>query len=148
MTSINLLPWREQAREERKRNFFAALGASALLAMVLVMLVHTHYAGKVAHQLKRNQMLEHEVRLYDRKITKIKALKKLKQMLTARMEIIASLQASRPQVVHLFDEVVNFLPEGLYLSKIERKANNLIINGHAESNTTCLLYTSPSPRDS
>lgn len=135
MTNINLLPWREELREERKKQFIAMLATSVVSAILLMVLVHFIVSSKISAQDKRNRYLKNEIVQFDKEIKKIEALKKMKAMLVARMEIIQELQSNRPQIVHLFDQVVRVLPEGVHLSQIMRNGDRLTLIGKAESNT-------------
>lgn len=135
MTKINLLPWRENLREERKRQFLTTLTASAIFAILIMVLVHLAVANKIGSQQSRNRFLEQEVQLLNKKISEIKILKERKAALLARMAIIQELQGDRSKVVRLFDEIVNVLPKGVHLVTIERRDDFILLEGKAESNT-------------
>lgn len=134
MARINLLPWREAARQQRQKAFLVA-GASALaVALVLAILVHLFFEDKIANQQQRNQYLESEIARLNTKIKEIQDLEKTKADLLARMEIIQQLQKSRPEIVRLFDELVTAIPEGVYLTKIEQSGRSAVLEGRAQSN--------------
>lgn len=135
MTQINLLPWREKEREDKKRHFFVILGGAVVTSMLIMILSHVTFEKQIGHQLERNTQLEKEIKVFDRQIAAIAQLKKTKAALIARMKIIQELQANRPQAVHLFDEIVRVLPQGVHLSKIIRKGDIVTLVGQAESNT-------------
>ena len=135
MTQINLLPWREQLREERNRQYFFILGGGALASLLLMLVVHMTAAGFINHQLSRNTYLQREIVQLNQQIREIKDLKRQKVTLIARMQVIQELQANRSQVVHFFDEVVEMLPEGVFLTRIERVGDKINVEGIAESNT-------------
>jgi len=135
MANINLLPWREELRQERQRQFLSILGLVAVLAVVFMWAVYSFYSAKLDNQRERNQYLQTEIRKLDSKIKEIEALEKERQQLVERMNLIQNLQKSRPQVVHLFDEVVTNVPDGVNLISVERKGDELIFDGVAESTT-------------
>lgn len=136
MTHINLLPWREQRREERKQHFLVALGVAALLSALIMGSVHLTIAHLVTEQNNRNKILKDEIVVLNQKIHHIRALKKLKLALIARMEVIKSLQAHRSQVVHLFDELITILPKDIHLTRVARKKNVITLYGLANSNSS------------
>lgn len=140
MAKINLLPWREKQRKEQQRDFVSMLGFSAALMAVLVGFVHVHVNGLIEYQQRRNQFLENEIKILDAKIKEIRKLESTKKALLERMNVIESLQATRPGVVHLFDELVNTLPDGTYLTSLKQNGNKLSIVGKAESNARVSAY--------
>ena len=135
MKGINLLPWREQLREEKKRQFLTILIGAVIIAALIMIFIHVSFAKMIHAQKSHNRYIQQEVSKLDRKIRTINELKKHKAALLARMAIIQELQEERSQIVRLFDEIVNVLPKGVYLSKIERKNNLITLEGIAESNT-------------
>lgn len=140
MAKINLLPWREELRAEKTRQFVTMLGLSALMMGAIVLLVHVTIAGQISHQESRNGILNKEITQLDLALKEIKDLENTKQELLSRMEVIQSLQQRRPQVVHLFDEFVRTVPEGIYLTGITQRGSALTINGVAESNGRVSAY--------
>jgi type IV pilus assembly protein PilN len=131
---INLLPWREAERRRRQREV-AATTASALAAtLALGFAVHLYLNLLVSDQESRNQFLQHEISLLDEKIREIRDLEKTRERLLARMNVIQQLQVSRPEVVHLFDELVMDIPAGVYLTKISQTGRFVILDGRAQSN--------------
>lgn len=134
MPNINLLPWREE-RRKRRQNEFIATALAAVVAMGGVIFgVHFFYEQRITFQENRNAFLTDEITKLDAKIAEIKDLEKEKQSLLARMEIIQQLQSSRPEVVHLVDELVATLPDGVYYTKIAQKNRTLSVEGVAQSN--------------
>ncbi|MBS0285888.1 MAG: PilN domain-containing protein [Proteobacteria bacterium] len=133
--NINLLPWREEQKEQQKREFISLLGLGIVAASGLMLLVHMLIARQVNFQNDNNLFLKNEIKKLDEQIAEIQALQKEKQQLLARMEIIQQLQTNRPQIVKLFDGIVHTVPEGLYLTNLSRTGPNLVIDGKAESNT-------------
>ncbi len=135
MPRINLLPWREELREQRRNQFYAALAGAVGAAAVVVFLGVLVMNSIISDQRGRNQILSEEMKLMDRKIEEIKDLEAKKDRLVARMQIIEQLQQSRPEVVHLFEEMVRTLPNGVYLTEVKQSGSSLSIEGAAESNT-------------
>ena len=135
MPRINLLPWREEQRLLRRNQFFAALGAAAVGAGLLLLLSNLGFNSVIGHQQDRNQLLKDEIAALDLRIAEIIDLEEKKESLLARMQIIEQLQRSRPGIVHVFDEVVRTMPDGVYLTEIKQTGRRLEIVGAAESNT-------------
>jgi type IV pilus assembly protein PilN len=135
MPRINLLPWREELRQKRKKDFMVAMLAALLFGGLVVYGSKLTVQGWVAGQNSRNQVLKDEIAKLDKQIEEISGLETQKNRLLARMEIIDQLQRSRPEVVHLFDELVNALPEGVYLTEIRQTGGRIEIHGEAQSST-------------
>ena len=140
MAKINLLPWREELRAEQSRQFVTMLGLFAFLTAAIIALVHINIAGQISHQQFRNTTLTKEITKLDIALKEIKKLEETKQELLSRMEVIQSLQQQRPQIVHLFDEFVRTVPDGIYLTSIKQSGKALTINGVAESNGRVSAY--------
>lgn len=140
MAHINLLPWREEQRQEQTRQFATMTGLSLLLTGALVFLVHVTIDNQIEHQKSRNQILQDEIAILDKSLEEIAELEKTKAELLARMDVIQSLQQRRPQIVHLFDDFVRTVPEGIYLTTITQEAERLTIKGVAESNGRVSAY--------
>ena len=135
MPRINLLPWREEQRKLRQKQFAIAAAASVGVAALFVWVVNLVFAGKIDYQNDRNRRLENEIAQIKRSITEIEDLEQQKDRLLARMEIIEELQTSRPEVVHLFQELVGVVPDGVYLTNIGQQERNLELKGLAQSST-------------
>lgn len=133
MAGLNLLPWREREREEKKKQFFTLLGAAFAGAVALVFLAHMYMQSSLEYQQNRNQMLETEIADLDKKIKEIEQLDATRQALLDRMKVIENLQSTRPAIVHLFDEMVNALPKGMYLEHLKQEASVVRVEGKAES---------------
>ena len=134
MTRINLLPWRELLRKEREREFYTiAIGAAFFMGLV-IFYIHFHVAGMIETQNGRNLFLDQEIKKVESQIKDIKQLETEKSQLLARMKVIEELQSQRPQMVHLFDEVVKALPDGVYLTSIKQGGTSVEIEGVAQSN--------------
>ena len=140
MAHINLLPWREEQRQEQTRQFATVAVLSLILTGAAVFMVHVAFNNQIAHQKFRNQMLLNEIKTLDASLKQIETLEETKEQLLARMDIIQSLQQQRPQIVHLFDDLVRTVPEGIYLTNIEQKSEQLTIKGVAESNGRVSAY--------
>lgn len=140
MAHINLLPWRETLRKKRQKDF----GMSVLLALILTGAAcggtHFYIGDMISYQKDRNSYLGKEIAQVDKKIKEIKDLERQKAQLIARMNVIQSLQGSRPQIVHLFDELVLTIPDGTYLTKLEQRGGSVTMNGVAESNARVSAY--------
>lgn len=135
MTQINLLPWREELREQEKKMFTTILIISALVAAFIVFIVNYYALELVAEQTERNQILQKELNSLDEQLKEIKILKQTRQALISRMSIVQNLQSTRTLMVHLFDELIKILPPGVYVTKLERKNDIVTLWGYSESNT-------------
>jgi type IV pilus assembly protein PilN len=135
MPRINLLPWREGQRKERKLAFLVALGVAALAACVTSFAAYLLYGSMIDSQQHRNDKLRAEIKTLDKQIEEINDLETAKQRFIARMDIIEKLQRSRPEIVHVFDEIVRTLPEGVYLTAVKQNGNSLKFEGVAQSST-------------
>jgi len=135
MPRINLLPWREAQRKERKIAFMAALGGAAVCALVMMGAVYTLYNAMIDAQQRRNELLKAQIQVLDRQIEEINTLEKTKRQFIARMRIIEKLQRSRPEIVHVFDQIVKTLPDGVYLTSVTQQGEHLKFTGVAQSST-------------
>jgi len=134
MTNINLLPWREEARELKKKAFIAQLLASAVAGILLLFLWILLAQNQFNHQQSRNSYLQSNIADMDKKVAEISQLKNKKQEMLSRMKVIQDLQGNRSEIVKLFDELVRAVPDGAYLDSLERKGGNIRISGFSESN--------------
>jgi len=135
MARINLLPWREQLREERKKEFLTILALVVLFAGALVFLGDRYVNGRIDHQNERNAFLKKEITLLDARIKEIEELQARRAQLLDRMKIIEDLQGKRPIIVRVFDELARTLPDGVYFSELAMKGAELSVKGGAESNS-------------
>jgi len=135
MPRINLLPWREEQRKERKLAFGVAIGGATVMALVSMFAVYMMYGSMIEAQQRRNDKLASEIKTLDRQIEEINSLETEKQNFIARMEIIEKLQRSRPEIVHVFDEIVRTLPDGVYLTGVKQTDKKLKFEGVAQSST-------------
>jgi type IV pilus assembly protein PilN len=134
MPHINLLPWRDELRKRREKEFIVTAVAAAVLMGAVVFGVHLHYNGLIDHQNTRNQLLETEIAALNKKIEEIQELQKERDRLIARTKVIQELQAGRPEIVHVFEEIVRTLPDGVYYTKIAQNGRKLSLQGVAQSN--------------
>ncbi|MBI5041070.1 MAG: PilN domain-containing protein [Gammaproteobacteria bacterium] len=140
MARINLLPWREWERKRKQREFAGMAAAGALLAAIGVIIGHVQMEGMISGQEERNSYLQGEIKTLETRIEKIKDLESTKDKLLARMNVIQELQSNRPLSVHLMDELVRTLPEGVYLKKFTQKGAELTMEGAAQSNARVSAY--------
>jgi type IV pilus assembly protein PilN len=134
MARINLLPWRAELRKEKQREFFSVAAGSAVVTLLLIGYAHLHVSGQINTQNSRNQFLQKEITEVESRIKEITQLETQKQELVARMRVIERLQRNRPEIVHLFDELVRATPDGLHLTSLKQKDTTLKIEGVAQSN--------------
>lgn len=134
MARINLLPWREQLREERKQRFLAVMFGTLIVAGGLVFLAGQYLGQAIEHQNARNEFIKKEIAVLDARIKEISELKERRQLLLERMKIIQDLQGSRPVIGRIFDQLVRTLPDGVYFTELKREGKNILIIGAAESN--------------
>jgi type IV pilus assembly protein PilN len=140
MPRINLLPWREQERKIRRREFTIAAGGAVFAAFVFALGGKLVYSSWTDSQIEKNNLLKKEIVKLDAQIADIQDLENRKQRLVARMEIIEKLQRKRPEIVHQFDELVRTVPDGVYLTAIKQNGNKLEIHGVAQSSTRVSTY--------
>jgi type IV pilus assembly protein PilN len=134
MAKINLLPWREERRKDLLNGFLVMLGLVALFAALTVGIVHFYHSQLIERQNTRIGYIDKRIKEVDKKITEIKELEKQKEALLSRMRAIESLQRDRPLIVHLFDELVRSLPEGLSIVNLKQVGPTITITGEAQSN--------------
>lgn len=135
MPRINLLPWREQQRRERKLAFLVALGGAALAALAATFAGYLLFSSSIRSQEARNERLRAEIKVLDAQIQEINNLETQKQRFISRMQVIDKLQRSRSEVVHLFDEVTKLVPDGVYLTAFKQTNKRLKFEGVAQSST-------------
>ncbi len=135
MPRINLLPWRESERKRKRQEFGVAVGAAVILAVLTGFVLRLQYGSIIDNQSERNQYLKEEIAQVDKQIVEILDLEQQKQRLQSRIQVIEQLQRSRPEVVHLFEQMVRLLPDGVYLTSIKQTDKRIQIKGVAESST-------------
>jgi type IV pilus assembly protein PilN len=131
---INLLPHREERRKRARKHFFVLAGGTAMVGVLIVFAVHVFYGKKIDAQVERNAFLKSEMAKLDKEIAELDSLKSQIQALLARKQVIETLQNDRAQTVHLLDELVRQMPEGVYLRSISQKGLRVNIVGYAQSN--------------
>ncbi|WP_374249026.1 PilN domain-containing protein [Thermomonas sp.] len=140
MARINLLPWREERRKARQKEFIGMLGLAVLAGILLSILIYSFYSGRIASQNSRNEFLRGEITKVDGQIKEIEALDQKKSKLLARKEVIEQLQANRSQMVHLFDSLVRTIPDGVALTAIKQEGDILTLTGRSQSNARVSTY--------
>jgi type IV pilus assembly protein PilN len=134
MIRINLLPHRALRRKALQRQFFVVAAVVALFGAGIWFLVHSLLADRIEDQLARNRFLEEKIVELDKQIEEIKKLQEQTAQLLARKKVVESLQANRAEAVHLLDELVRQLPDGVYLKAVKQTGQRVAINGYAQSN--------------
>lgn len=138
---VNLLDWRAAAREAKRKRFLTQLVAAALATVLVVgILPVLYYNHRIASQQTRNQYLQDQIHAADIELKEIRSLKKTREDLVNRMNVIAELQRSRSAIVHYFDQLVATVPNGLYLTGLKQKGNTTTLDGVAESNARVSEY--------
>ena len=140
MARINLLPWREELRKKRQKDFVAGIGAGVLVTLLILVVVYMYIEGMKEYQTRRNTMLQNEIAILDKRIQEIKEIEDKKSKLLTKIGVIQKLQESRPEVVHLFDELAKTTPEGIYLTRFAQVGATLTLDGKAESNARVSAY--------
>lgn len=135
MPRINLLPWREAERKKRQRDFGVALAGGFVAAAICILGAIFVYSQMIDNQEQRNQRLTEEIANLEKSIEEIDGLERQKERLLARMEIIEQLQKSRPEIVHLFDEMARQIPDGVYLTGMKQTGAKVEVRGVAQSST-------------
>ncbi|MFZ2726796.1 MAG: PilN domain-containing protein [Methylococcaceae bacterium] len=134
MAKINLLPWREELRQQKKKEFLIAIAVAVTATLVAFAAVHSYIEGLKSYQEKRNKMLTTEITAVDKTIDDIKAIDEKKAKLLAKIDLIQKLQESRPEIVHLFAEIPKITPDGIYLSSFKQVGADLTFEGKSQSN--------------
>jgi type IV pilus assembly protein PilN len=135
MANINLLPWREERRQELKKEFLVVLGIVAVVAVALILIVNRAFNMAIDHQQERNAYLQTHINELNRQVAEIRELDAKRRELVDRMRIIQDLQGTRPLIVRVFDELVRTLPDGVFYQSMTRANAQLDFTGIAESNT-------------
>ena len=134
MARLNLLPWRDELRAQKNREFGVLTGIAAAAALGVVVLLSLYYAALIDHQQGRNRYLQAEIAKMDKKIESIMELRAKRERLQKRIETIQQLQTNRTEVVHLFYETAARVPDGVYLTAVQQSGAQLTISGVADSN--------------
>jgi type IV pilus assembly protein PilN len=134
MPNINLLPWREELREELKRTFFIVTGVCALAALAFLLVFWMGMQSALDYQNSRNSYLNKEIQRVEAQVGEIKKLKSQRSRMLSRMKVIQNLQGNRPVIVNVFDELVKIVPDGVHFKKISITEKMISMQGAAESN--------------
>lgn len=134
MILINLLPHREAARKARRDAFYATLGASALVGVLLSVVVYLWYQNQISVQQERNSFLQSQIQTLDNQIKEIASIEQEIAALTARQKAVEDLQADRNLPVHLLNEIVKQVPDGVYITSLRQDDQAVVLQGVAQSN--------------
>lgn len=134
MAKINLLPWREELRAQKKQDFINAIAVAVVFTVIIFAGIHFYIEGLKAYQEQRNKIIQDEIALLDIKIAQIKTIEEQKAKLLTKIDLIQKLQESRPEIVHLFDELPRVTPDGVFLSKFTQLGAELTFEGKSQSN--------------
>jgi type IV pilus assembly protein PilN len=140
MSGINLLPWREAARKKSQQQFVMSIVGAVAMGVVAVGAGYTYMEGRISYQEQRNAHIQAEIKRLDKTLEEIKTLDANKKALLDRIAVIEKLQSTRPGIVHLFDEMVNALPKGLYLTELVQENTKIKLEGKAESSARVSSY--------
>ncbi len=140
MPKINLLPWREEQRKERQKVFLVSVAGAVVVGLGVIAATNFVFSGRIDYQRDRNELLNGEIKRLDERIKDIDGIEAQKERLLARMEVIEQLQQSRPEVVHLFDELTRTLPDGVHLESVTQSGRSVKLNGVAQSSTRVSSY--------
>ncbi|UCE88972.1 MAG: PilN domain-containing protein [Pseudomonadota bacterium] len=134
MAHINLLPWRQELRKEKQKQFFVVAGLSVVLAAVIVLAAYMQMSRMISGQEARNNFIKRQITEVEQQLKEIENLEREKDRLLARMKIVQELQSNRPEIVRLFDEVARIVPDGVYLKSLAQKGRTITVDGQAQSN--------------
>ena len=140
MAKLNLLPWRAERRKQRQKEFTSMLGLAAVAGLLIGFLIVMYYNGQIAGQNNRNDLLRKEIVLVEAQIKEIEELDKKKDRLLARKRVIEELQATRSQMVHLFDELARTIADGTQIEELQQNGSTLSMSGRAQSNARVSSY--------
>ena len=140
MPRINLVPWREAERKRKRQEFGVGAAAGVLLAGLIALVVNWQMKSTIENQQERNQYLRDQISELDKQIAEINALDQQKQNLIARMKVIEQLESSRPEIVHVFDQLVRTTPDGIYLTSVKQADRKIELKGLAQSSTRVASY--------
>jgi type IV pilus assembly protein PilN len=140
MPRINLLPWREAERKRKRQEFGVGAIGALILAGVIALAVNWQMSAAVDAQNERNEYLKNQIAELDKQITEILALEEQKERLKARIQVIETLERSRPEIVHVMDQIARTIPDGVYLTSLKQTDRKLQIKGVAQSSTRVAAY--------
>jgi len=134
MAHINLLPWREAALKAKQKEYFTALTAVALLTFALILAINFYFQARIDGQNSKNKYLKNEITQLDIQIAEIKTLNDKKAALQKRINVVEQLQRSRNVGTRVLDEIATIIPNGIYITELEKQGNTLKLTGKSESN--------------
>lgn len=134
MARINLLPWRDERRQEQRKEFLTILAMVVIFGFALVLLADRVVNGQIENQIARNQYLAENIKELDKMVAEIKDLQKRRNQLIERMRVIQELQGNRPIIVRVMDQLVRTVPDGVFYTSLSSSAGTISIQGVAESN--------------
>ncbi len=134
MANINLLPWRDELRAEKQKQFYTVLVLVCISAGAAVFVWFSAVNTDIESQRIRNNMLQREITQLEQKVDEIKDLRQRREELIGRMDVIQRLQGDRPQIVRVFDDIVRKVPDGVYFTELKREGSQISVSGVAESN--------------
>ena len=140
MARINLLPWREEQRRERQRQFMSSLLLTAIFGVLLVFFTGFIFDQKISHQQARNELVQNEIRELEVRIKKIDELERTRARLISRKQVIERLQASRSTTVELLDKLAKSIPVGVTLATVRQQGNSATLVGTSQSNARVSAY--------
>ena len=133
MARINLLPWRQEERERRNKEFMAIVIATTLLALLAAFATWSYFSNQLDEQLDANALIEQENSRLDAALTEIDTLEQRREDIIARMQVIQDLQGRRPVPVRLWDDIANAIPPALYLTSLKREGDLITLIGFADN---------------
>lgn len=133
MIRVNLLPHREMRRRRQQQHFFVMLGVVLAIGIATWFVIHTYLSDRLDEQNARNAYLQQEIAVLDKQIEEIRKLKEQTAALLARKKVVETLQGNRSEVVHLLDQLVRQLPDGIYLRAIKQTGSRVTISGYTQS---------------
>ncbi len=140
MPRINLVPWREAERKRKRQEFGVGAVAALMFAAVIAFAVNWQMQSAIDEQMERNQYLTGQIAELDKQIAEILDLEQQKQRLQARIQVIEQLELSRPEIVHVFDQLVRTTPDGIYLVSVKQNNRKIELKGVAQSSTRVASY--------
>jgi type IV pilus assembly protein PilN len=140
MARINLLPWREELRRERQRQFMLSTMMTAVLGIILVFVIGLGFDQRISHQEMRNSIIQNEINNLQRKIVQIEQLERTRDRLLSRKRVIEQLQASRSMTVELMDKLAKSIPVGVTLQSVNQQGMNVRLMGWSQSNARVSAY--------
>lgn len=140
MPRINLLPWREAERKRKRQEFGLGAVGALTLAVAVYLVVNWQMQSAIDAQMDRNRYLDEQIAELDKQIAEILDLEQQKARLQARIQVIEQLELSRPEIVHVFDQLVRTTPDGIYLTSVKQTNRKIELKGFAQSSTRVASY--------